>query len=570
MAQFAADTFAGLGSGASLNGRTASDGSSIWTTSSGGMTGDGAGGVFPTTGGFVGQLTTINNNVATQNNQVITWDWVPAATPGVVGLGWATAVWVKVRNAQFEQGIYAYFDTGGGTGFQISLSEADAYGGFNRQSTFSPNQSTLVSTIHCTLTISAGVVTLVCTGGISFTTSLNLSICAGFPGAIGLSGYNPSSVMTPSVGVHTSNIVASNTTTVASSYNITTAFDVGSGGGSIVSASNYPSVFNIVNDNVGNAQAGYGGTRFYSIALNGIAPAGGFIWTPATGRIYDNVGVSHSRVTIPANSDGYEFAYASPLGTITNTTITGTNTLGFSNPSITQVIKGKICFVEGDSISDPNFGTAPWVATTQTGIGATWYLRTSAAASSLLDDGTMVPSFNIKVRYPITVMPFKDFNRTQDAVILWGGTNDLYDSRTPAASYASLQNIVSMINASGFTNIAVVTCLPRDASGSAPGQTVWEAERQTFNALIRSGYGAAGADSSVTVLDIGNDPTIGTPTAYMNTAYYPDNTHPYGAAAVAIISNNYMIPWINGLPSNQTFPQAFGLASITGISTIKI
>lgn len=559
---FAGDTFAGRTAGVSIAGSTASDLTSVWTAHSGDFKSNGAGGVYPTTGKFSGQLISIDNNLATQANQDIHWTWVPQADPKLTGgNGWSTMVAGKIRNAQFAECVFAIFDTASGSGGEIYLVENNAFGAFRRESTHSSAITSLTVPISCVLSIRAGVATLTCTGGVTFSTTLTLSITAGGFGGIGLMAYSPAGGVDATNGVHTGPITGSNYTAAATAYSIIPARDIYTNG-LISYASKYPSAFAIANPNVGNVDPGYAGNRMLTLALDGVAPSGGFTFTPTAGSFRSSAGTPQATIVIPAGSDSFEFAFVPPTGAIADLAITGTNNAGYSNPSITADVRPKFCMMEGDSISSSGFG-ALWPAAVQTAIGTDWLFQTTAREYSQIDDGSASPTASVSVRLGTTVTPFRDGSRTQEALIIWAGTNDIYGGDSAATTYAALASVVAAAQAANIANIAVVTMLPRDGSAAVGGQSAMETRRQDYNTLIKAGYGSTGTDTSVDVLDIGSDATIGGASDWSNATYYPDGTHPQTSASTTIISGTYISPWIVGLPASQDAPTGLHASVLT-------
>lgn len=111
----------------------------------------------------------------------------------------------------------------------------------------------------------------------------------------------------------------------------------------------------------------------------------------------------------------------------------------------------------------------------------------------------------------------------------WGGTNDITNGASAATAYSRLVAYCQARQLAGW-KVAVFTCLPRTTTGSVPD---FEAKRQDFNTSIRNNW-ASFAD---TLVDIGNDATIGVAGAETNATYYQaDQIHPT-AAADTIIAN---------------------------------
>jgi len=115
------------------------------------------------------------------------------------------------------------------------------------------------------------------------------------------------------------------------------------------------------------------------------------------------------------------------------------------------------------------------------------------------------------------------------------GTNDLGLGISPSTTYANIQSICSTVRSYGVANVAVFTILPASPYGS-------ESQRQVLNGLIRSGGACL-----YTILDVGNDLTIGQAGQNANPTYYQsDMIHPT-AAGDTIIGVNYYLPFLQYL-----------------------
>jgi lysophospholipase L1-like esterase len=90
----------------------------------------------------------------------------------------------------------------------------------------------------------------------------------------------------------------------------------------------------------------------------------------------------------------------------------------------------------------------------------------------------------------------------QNAVVVWGGTNDMrHWAHPPAVVYSQLREYCLGRRAAGYT-VLVLTMLPR-SDGAFPSSL--EADRQTLNRLIRATWpGFADA-----LVDVGADPLVG-------------------------------------------------------------
>ena len=120
------------------------------------------------------------------------------------------------------------------------------------------------------------------------------------------------------------------------------------------------------------------------------------------------------------------------------------------------------------------------------------------------------------------------------------GTNDIRTGVSQATSYANIQNICSTMHAINSTPIYVFTILPSNiVPASGPD---FETQRQALNTLIRNG-----GVCPYTVLDVGNDATIGQAGDQNNLTYFSsDGIHPTDAGQ-AIIANSYLLPALQSL-----------------------
>ena len=117
------------------------------------------------------------------------------------------------------------------------------------------------------------------------------------------------------------------------------------------------------------------------------------------------------------------------------------------------------------------------------------------------------------------------------------GADDIFNGVTPATVYSNIQSICSTVTAVGSTKFVIFTVLP--------ASTVNETNRQSLNTLIRNG-----GSCSMTVADVGNDPTIGQAGDDTNTTYYQaDQVHPT-AAGQQIVALKYMLPALQSLGVN--------------------
>ena len=246
--------------------------------------------------------------------------------------------------------------------------------------------------------------------------------------------------------------------------------------------------------------------------------------------------------------------------------IQGTNDQSFVNPSVNQPVRNKIALIEGDSISDSTGGQSNWIPLVQTAVGTNWLLQSSAIVGSQIS-ASGNPSIEIPARAALTLTPFHDPTRGQEAAIIWGGTNDLVAGASAATTFGVLQTFIASLKTAGWVNIAIITTISR---GNGGAQAAFETARQAYNTLIKAAYGSIGTDPTVTVLDIGGDATLGLANSWQNALYFPDGTHPRTTAASTIIAANYVTPWIASLPNAQgVIPGILSLAG-TGTGTVSL
>lgn len=110
------------------------------------------------------------------------------------------------------------------------------------------------------------------------------------------------------------------------------------------------------------------------------------------------------------------------------------------------------------------------------------------------------------------VTPVYD-SRKNPVLLVWIGTNDIYNGGTPAAVYADLVTYCAARRAAGYTRIVTFTLLPRSAAGTPAG---FEADRLTFNANVRANY-LTYADA---LADVALDARIGISGCELDTTYY--------------------------------------------------
>ena len=119
--------------------------------------------------------------------------------------------------------------------------------------------------------------------------------------------------------------------------------------------------------------------------------------------------------------------------------------------------------------------------------------------------------------------------------VVWGGTNNIKNGETAAATYAKLLTLCALVRAAGYICI-VLTADPR---------TDWalDAVRLAYNTLMRDNW-ATFADA---IVDVGADPTTGPNAAASDTALFADGIHrtplgyAYGAPAVASAVNSFLL-----------------------------
>lgn len=559
MGQYFADTYAGMTSGQSLYGRTASDGVSVYASTGVPLYADGAGAVYSGPGG--GAVTWITNSASATANQVVTFSFV-YPSGGVAGATCYIGVAIKQdgigTNPTQPNYLCCYMLS---SVPEVVLTEYVAYGGYGNQVT--KGVGGVASTINCTLTVSAGTATLVMTGGVSATLTLPLTVTSAVAGNVGIYAYTPASGgPTATTGWHLGPIAASTVTTPATKYILKPArFFYGASATTTTpgQASRVPVAWYVPAGSCGyqsdSQVVNIGNNGVQAIVLDGVAPAGGFTWTPSVaGSFLTATGATASAITIPAGSDAAIFGYVPPAGATSNITLAGTNNAGLAGDgtqSLPIAIAPKACLINGDSISDPTGYSAPaaqWANDVQSSIGPGWLVKACGRATAALDDGTNNLDYNIRLMAAATSGVCHDAARTQEALILWGGTNDITGGASASTVFARLQAIVANSKAAGWKNIAVMTCISRNWGAN---QTANEATRQSFNSLVRAAYGASGADPTVAVLDVGNDPYLGQPTSYSNTTYFADGVHPATAAGGSLISGTYVVPYLQSLPATQ-------------------
>lgn len=118
------------------------------------------------------------------------------------------------------------------------------------------------------------------------------------------------------------------------------------------------------------------------------------------------------------------------------------------------------------------------------------------------------------------------------------GTNDIAGAITGQTLWNTAVTYYAQIKSLG-ANVKLIACtlLPRAGLGGA------QAEMDTYNALVRAGWQAAGADA---LCDFNADPVMGAAGVTSNTALYADGTHPtdvglaYMAKDIAAVVNLFL------------------------------
>lgn len=131
--------------------------------------------------------------------------------------------------------------------------------------------------------------------------------------------------------------------------------------------------------------------------------------------------------------------------------------------------------------------------------------------------GYTIASLTAEVAAKIDVL--YDSRKGVNVLVVWIGTNDLYNGGTPATIYSNLVTYCQARKAVGF-KVVVVTMLPRSDAG-IPGS--FAADRLTFNANVRANY-LTFADA---LADVAADSRIGDTGDELDLTYYQsDKIHP--------------------------------------------
>lgn len=189
------------------------------------------------------------------------------------------------------------------------------------------------------------------------------------------------------------------------------------------------------------------------------------------------------------------------------------------NPTATAVTSANGMFTKW--MSDvPNFVACVGDSLTQ-GLGLTFAQSYPAQLQAMLASkdvynlgisGFKLGDMNIEMAYVGTQMQRP--TPLVNMALVWGGTNDIANGASGATAYASLQTLVATLRANGWTKIVVMDCIPR--------QAIPETQRQTFNALIASGWSSF-ADGFV---QLTAQPAFSSPTSWTDLTYYQsDGTH---------------------------------------------
>jgi hypothetical protein len=144
-----------------------------------------------------------------------------------------------------------------------------------------------------------------------------------------------------------------------------------------------------------------------------------------------------------------------------------------------------------------------------------WFQTTFASSGYTLQDMGAFDTNVAALRYA---------SRTKQAVVLWGGTNDLYLGASVGTTESRLTDRINSYLGSGYgvagAPIVIVTTLPRSNLGTPIN---FEANRQLLNAWILANTGMG-----YVVADVASDPVIGQAGQETNTTYYTDLVHQTG------------------------------------------
>ncbi len=179
-------------------------------------------------------------------------------------------------------------------------------------------------------------------------------------------------------------------------------------------------------------------------------------------------------------------------------------------PAILQSPTTQVVFA-GDSLTAGSFSTLGLNYPTQ--ITYPWSVRTYNYGAP----GQTAAQLSTYVAAQINGAFSASYSR--NVCCLWIGTNDLDAATAPATVYSTLQSLCTSIQGAGF-KVVVLTTLPRSSSSGT-----FEADRQTLNASIRSGFSGLTLACDA-VADVGADATIGAAGSQNSGTYYSsDHIH---------------------------------------------
>lgn len=191
---------------------------------------------------------------------------------------------------------------------------------------------------------------------------------------------------------------------------------------------------------------------------------------------------------------------------------------------------------EGDSITVGQGATSAysgWVSKTMERSFYAAYDDVNCAVASSVISGGGVAALNITDTSRYTVVDgLRDATRTKDLLVVWIGTNDIWSlGKTGAQAATDLFSYLDARVAAGRpkSSIAIVTMLPRDATGGAYSQTNLNTQRAAFNSALRANWSShCGA-----LFDVAADPAF-SPDGNFSTGDFADGTHPSDAGNLKI------------------------------------
>jgi lysophospholipase L1-like esterase len=127
---------------------------------------------------------------------------------------------------------------------------------------------------------------------------------------------------------------------------------------------------------------------------------------------------------------------------------------------------------------------------------------------------------------PTRVDPLYNSGALDNVVVIWGGTNDLENGATVAATYANLAAYVAARHAKGW-KVVVVTMISR---------VNLDTQKDAYNALIVAN--TAGADAIASLIST----PLGCDGCYSNTTWFGDQIHPTAAGI-----STYEVPAISAV-----------------------